>query len=158
MKTNPKTKQTMEKKEESKDKKDMLGKVAAGAGGAAAFVASTALAIDVLGEDGGEDLVAINPSDELGGTEADVEELVAYEAGTVVENIAEGSVEPVSGSVESAGSVEVYTAGDGGAESYLASADVHLDDDMGDLLSSNIGETDAAGIMDDMMDVVNDMV
>ena len=148
----------MEKNVESKDKKDMVGKVVAGVGGAAAFVASTALAIDVLGEDGGEDLVAINPSDEeMGGTEADVEQLVAYEAGAA-DNIVEGSVEPVEGAVESAASVQVHSAGAVEADSYLASADVHFDDDMGDLLSSNIGDTDAASIMDDMMDVVNDMV
>ena len=143
-------------KSEEKEKKEMLGKTIGGVAGAAAFVATTSIAIDVMGDESNDDLVAINTSEDIGGPTAATEEQLAYEAHAEVGDISDADLEMVDATPESVSAVQVHTASES-SDSYLASTDVELDTGgLDDMLAS--ADTGDMGILGDMIDAVNDIV
>lgn len=143
-------------KSDSKEKKEMLGKTIGGVAGAAAFVATTSIAIDVMGDDSVDELVAINAPEDMGGPTAAAEEQLAYEAHADVGDISEADLEMVDATPEGVSAVQVHTASEP-SDSYLASADVEFDTGgLDDVLAS--ADTGDMGILGDMIDAVNDLV
>ena len=147
----------METNKESTEKKEMMGKAAAAVAGVTAFAGATAVGIDVLGEESGDELVAVNPVQEGGGADAEPSELLAYEQAASVEEMAGSELEIIEDSQDlPSAEVEVHMAGDVGSQAYLADADVHIDASMDDLLAS--ADVSDAGFIDGVIDVVNDLV
>ena len=148
---------TMEKNKEQNEKKEMAGKAAASVVGVAAFAGATAVGIDVLGDESVDELVAVNPVEEVTAVDVDPDQLLAYEQTAAVEDVTAAELEIIEDSKDlPEGGGDVRLSADAESQSYVPGADVHMDADMEGLLAS--ADASDVGFMDGVIDAVNDLV